>query len=207
MPVWPTRVWLYLRCLDVGLQHADLRATWIKTELIQAVLPLLTQGIVGQQGPFAALRSALDMLSHNSPETDMQDKAASASMCPALLQIFCRTALHLQLTAASSPDPHAATSPASAAAPGHDGAGEHSSHDGHVIADRTSFGQQQAALVEHEEARQAENGVQEAGTATTAEVAILEGCQVVQELLEQLQVLGPAVATCMVSCRHACHSR
>ena len=114
-----------------------------------------------------------------------------------MLQLHCRTALHLQLAAATSPAQTAATSPASAsqqairAVP--------SSQNRQGSAARGTFGQQQADVVAGQELQDEEEDGK-ACMAAAAEVAMQEGCEVVQKLLRQLRGLGAsAVADLMVS--------
>ena len=186
--------------MDLGLQEANLRNTLHDSGLLGSALPLLRRCITVDQGPFAALSTALAVLPQPVHDTEAIESAASAlaTLCPVLLQLYCRTALHLQLAAGNSSPPTAADSPANALVQGPRAlTGSQNKQTNIEIA---TFGQQQAAVVDEEEAREGIEGNKEGGMAAAAEAALLEGCEVVQKLLKQLQKLGASVvAQLMVS--------
>lgn len=197
------------RCLDEGLQHADLCAVLLDSGLLRKALPLLRQCITGGQGPLAALTSALDTPSQLSSNTKAQPAAtAEVDMSPTLLQLYCRTAMHLQLAAAKGIKSPLRHSPADA----HEHRGLPRSPSKQVSAQRSSFGQQQADIELEEEARQSVEGAlgeDDEGNrqlAAAAEAAVQEGCQVVLKLLSQLQEIGPGNAAEIAAAVSYCDS-
>lgn len=189
------------RCLDAGLQEADLRNPMLESGLLGRALPLLRRCIITEdQGPFAALSTALAVLPQPVHDTEVLESAAAttATLCPVLLQLYCRTALHLQLAAGKSHTLTAADSPANALEQGPRALA--GSQDRQASAERGTFGQQQAAVVMGEEEMEGNESIEEGGMAAAAEAALLESCEVAQKLLGPLQELGAStVANHMVS--------
>ena len=177
-----------------------MRSALLELGLLGSALPLLQQCTAGDHGPFAALSTALDTLPQpsNGADTAQPSTAAATSLCPVMLQLHCRTALHLQLAAATSPAQTAATSPANASQQGTRAVPSSQNRQGSAA--RGTFGQQQADIVAGQDSQEEEEDGK-ACMAAAAEAAVQDGCEVVQKLLRQLQGLSAsAVAELMVSC-------
>lgn len=175
-----------------------MRSILLESGLLGNALPLLQQCTAGDHGPFAALSTAFDTPPQPSDGADTaQPSTAAASLCPVILQLYCRTALHLQLAAATSPAQTAATSPASASQQGTRAVPSSQNRQGSAA--RGTFGQQQADIVAGQESQDEEEDGKDC-MAAAAEDAVQEGCQVVQKLLRRLRGLSArAVADLMVS--------
>lgn len=200
---------LCCRCLDEALQDADLRSKLLDSGLLGRALPMLRRCVTGEQGPLAALSSALDSPFPSDNPTRSQT-AAATSTAPMLVSLYCRAALHLQLAAANSPSQPAVAS--SANDPGQGPRAVPRSQNRQANIATGTFGQQQAAVVAGEEARDLEEEArdeEEAGAeeddgnatvAAAAEVAVQEGCTCVLKLQGRLQAVGVSgVAALMVS--------
>ena len=92
--------------INLWLQEANVRNTLLESGLLCRALSLLRQQCITEgQGPFAALSTALAVLPQPVHDTEALESAAAttATVYPELLQLYCRTALHLQLCCWDSP--------------------------------------------------------------------------------------------------------